>query len=86
MSVRTRTIVQMAAVAIVFGGTCAGIGAAIASQPQMEGALSALQAAQDNLRRVTLNKDGHAEKARRLVAEAINEVESGIAYGRAHGL
>ncbi len=75
-------LVLIAAVAAVAGG---GIGIAMASQPQMDGALRALHTAQDNLNRVTMDKGGHANNARRLIAEAIGQVEAGIAYGNAHG-
>ena len=62
-----------------------GIEVAVAAQPQMEGALQALQAAQEDLKRVTLDKGGHANNARRMVADAIAQVQAGIEYGRAHG-
>lgn len=61
------------------------IGVALAAQPQMEGALRGLEAAQGELQKVTQNKAGHAAAARKLVAEAIAEVQAGIAYGHAHG-
>ena len=63
-----------------------GIGIAWASQPQMEAALTALHSAQNELDHVTLNKDGHAATARKLVSEAIAQVEEGIAFGKAHGM
>jgi hypothetical protein len=62
-----------------------GIGSVLASQPQMQGALRGLEAAQGELQKVTQNKSGHAAAARKLVAEAIAEVQAGIAYGNAHG-
>jgi hypothetical protein len=34
---------------------------------------------------VTMDKGGHASAARRLVAQAIVQVQEGIAYGEAHG-
>jgi hypothetical protein len=37
------------------------------------------------LNEVTMDKGGHASKARHLVAEAIAQVQEGIAYGQAHG-
>jgi hypothetical protein len=79
--IRLRTI-AVAALAAVAGG---GIGVAMASQPQMDGALRALQSAQDSLGHVTMDKGGHAANARRLVSEAIGQVQAGIEYGRAHG-
>ncbi len=76
---------RMAAIAVAAAVAGGGIGIAMASQPQMDGALRALQSAQDNLNRVTMDKGGHAAHARRLVSEAIGQVEAGIAYGNAHG-
>jgi hypothetical protein len=72
------------AAALVISMGC-GIGVARAAQPQMEGALHGLEAAQGELQKVTQNKAGHAAAARKLVAEAIAEVQAGIAYGKAHG-
>jgi len=76
---------RLAVVAIAAGLLGGGIGIAVASQPQMDGALRALHSAQDSLGMVTMDKGGHANKARRLVSEAIAQVEQGIAYGNAHG-
>lgn len=75
-------LVAVAVVAAVAGG---GIGIAMASQPQMDAALRALQSAQDSLSHVTMDKGGHANNARHLISEAIGQVEAGIAYGNAHG-
>lgn len=80
------TVKRMAVVAIVAGAAGLGIGAAAASQPQMDAALSELRSALSNLQKVTMYKAGHADRARKLIAEAIDEVEAGLAYGRAHGL
>jgi hypothetical protein len=62
-----------------------GAGIAVAAQPDMQGALNALQNAQSHLRKVTQNKDGHAAAARNLVEQAITEVQAGIAYGQSKG-
>jgi hypothetical protein len=64
-----------------------GFGAAIAVavQPDMQGALSGLKNAQSHLQRVTQDKDGHANAARKLVEQAIEEVQEGIAYGKSKG-
>ncbi len=85
MSFLKKSAVRMIAVAILAAGTGLGIGIAFAGQPDMEGALNALQDAQSHLHRVTQNKEGHAAAARKLVAEAISEVEAGIAYGQSKG-
>ena len=76
-------IISMAAAVIISTGFC--IGGVLASQPQMQGALRGLESAQGELEKVTQNKAGHAAAARKLVAEAIAEVQAGIAYGNAHG-
>jgi hypothetical protein len=76
---------RMFAVAVIAAGTGLGAGFAIASQPDMDGALSSLQSAQTYLDRVTQNKAGHAAKARQLVAAAIVQVQEGIAYGESQG-
>ncbi|MDT7952149.1 MAG: hypothetical protein RQ966_11665 [Acetobacteraceae bacterium] len=73
-------VIVLIAAAAGFGG-----GVALASQPQMEGALRALMSAQNELERVTMNKGGHAARARALVAKAIAEVQSGIEFGRSQG-
>ena len=76
-------IISTAAAVVISTGFC--IGGALAAQPQMEGALHGLEAAQGELQKVTQNKAGHAAAARKFVAEAIAEVQAGIAYGNAHG-
>ena len=48
-------------------------------------ALHALEDAQSHLNRVTQNKGGHADAARQLVAQAIAQVQAGIAYGQSQG-
>jgi hypothetical protein len=73
-------VATIIALSIGFGG-----GIAVAAQPDMQGALSALQNAQSHLRKVTQNKDGHAAAARKLVEQAIEEVQAGIAYGQSKG-
>ena len=76
-------VISTAAAVVLSTGLC--IGSAFAAQPQMEGALRGLETAQGELQRVTQNKAGHATAARKLVAQAIAEVQAGIAYGNAHG-
>jgi uncharacterized protein HemX len=78
---KSRTI----AATIIAGALGLGIGVALAAQPDMEGALHALQAAQGHLEHVTQNKGGHAAAARKLVAEAISEVQAGIEVGHEKG-
>jgi hypothetical protein len=76
---------RMAGIAVVAAAVGLGTGIALAGQPQMDGALSGLQSAQGYLDEVTMDKGGHASAARRLVAQAIVQVQEGIAYGEAHG-
>ena len=85
MSILKNTACRMIAVALAAATVGLGTGIAVAGQPQMDGALSALQSAQNSLNEVTQDKGGHAKAARHLVAEAIVQVQEGIAYGEAHG-
>jgi hypothetical protein len=77
--------IKLFAVAIVAATAGLGAGVAIAGQPELQGALSSLQSAQDYLSHVTQDKGGHASAARHLVAQAIAQVNEGLAYGQAHG-
>jgi hypothetical protein len=85
MSFLKSTMGRMLAVTVIAVGTGLGAGNAVAGQPDMTGALNALLNAQSHLQRVTQNKAGHADAARKLVAKAISEVEAGIAYGQSQG-
>jgi len=85
MSIFKTNVGRMLGVAVVAAAVGLGTGIAVAGQPQMDGALSALQSAQGYLNEVTMDKGGHAAKARHLVAEAVAHVQEGIAYGEAHG-
>ena len=76
---------RIVASAVIAGCIGLAAGAAIASQPDMIGALHALEGAQGHLKRVTQNKGGHAAAARNLVAQAIAEVQEGIQVGHEHG-
>jgi hypothetical protein len=51
-------------------------------QPHMQTALTALEAARDNLEKATADKGGHRERALDLVKDAIKEVKQGIDAGR----
>ena len=75
----------MFAVAILAAAIGLGAGIAIAGQPEMDGALKDLQGAQVHLGHVTQDKGGHANAARKLVADAIEEIQKGIAFGHAKG-
>ncbi len=78
-------LARMIAVAVVSAATGLTAGCAIASQPDMDGALASLQNAQSYLDRVTQDKGGHANKARHLVSAAIEQVQEGIAFGESQG-
>jgi hypothetical protein len=76
---------KMLAVAFIAAAIGLSAGFAIAAQPDMQGALDALKGAQAHLNRVTQDKGGHANAARKLVSDAIDEVQQGIAFGHAKG-
>ncbi|HEY1632316.1 MAG TPA: hypothetical protein VGF56_13445 [Rhizomicrobium sp.] len=54
------------------------IGQALANQPHMEAALSALRSARGELMEAEHNKMGHRAEAIRLTNEAIHETEAGM--------
>jgi hypothetical protein len=85
MTIFTKKFAVFAAVAIIAGSVGLGAGIAVAGQPNMDAALGALQSAENALNVVTEDKGGHAAKARHLVAEAIVQVQEGIAFGAANG-
>jgi len=77
--IRRRTL----AVGICIGAMAAcGIGYAVAAQPRMEAALSALEKAKSELDAAIPDKAGHRVKAIALVNDAIAEVRAGIAAGK----
>jgi hypothetical protein len=61
-------------------GLAFAAGRAVAYQPHMQNALSALQNAQSELQQATPNKGGHRERAMALVSDAIAQVEAGIGF------
>jgi hypothetical protein len=63
-------------------GTGVFIGQAIADQPHMYQALSALRSARAELAYATPNKGGHRARALKYVDSAIYETQRGIADGR----
>jgi len=85
MRVFNQNTTKMLAVAVIAAAIGLSAGIAIAAQPDMEGALDALKGAQAHLSRVTQDKGGHANTARKLVASAIDEVQQGIAFGHSKG-
>ncbi len=70
-------------IATVLGFTFAGgFGLAVAAQPRMQAALTALQSALGELQAADADKAGHRAKAMTLVQQAIRQVEAGIAAAR----
>ena len=61
-------------------GAFLSAGIASANQPNMQNALTQLYAAQASLQAAAPNKGGHRDVALRLIAQAIEQVELGIAY------
>jgi hypothetical protein len=53
-------------------------------QPRMQAALQALGGANAELQAASPNKGGHRERALNLVAQAVQEVQAGIAYAQQH--
>ena len=80
-----QTTTKMLAVGLVTGAMGLSAGLALAAQPDMEGALHALESAQAHLNKVSQDKGGHANTARKLVSDAIEEVQKGIEFGRSKG-
>jgi hypothetical protein len=66
--------------ALFTAGALLSAGVAIAQQPNMQNALSQLQAARASLLAARRNKGGHRDRALDLVNRAIVQVEAGIAY------
>ena len=60
------------------------IGQAIAAQPHMEAALSALQSAKAELQQAVADKGGHRVKALDSVNTAISETRAGIEFAKTH--
>ena len=63
-------------------GAIAGACVATAAQPNMQAALSSLQAAKAELIQARPNKGGHRERAIGFVDSAIAETRAGIAYAQ----
>jgi outer membrane murein-binding lipoprotein Lpp len=68
--------------AAVLSGSLLSAGLARADQPNMQNALSQLQAAKASLQAASHNKGGHRENAIRLINQAIVEVQLGIDVAR----
>lgn len=65
-------------------GALLSAGVALAQQPNMQDALSQLQAARASLLAARPNKGGHRDRALALVSQAIVQVEAGIAFAAAN--
>jgi hypothetical protein len=73
--------IAFALIVIVAGLTA---GRVFADQPRMHAALEHLRTARAELQAAASGKGGHRERALDLTAQAIAEVEQGIAYDRTH--
>jgi hypothetical protein len=78
---RIRNLVAPLLVAAVAGGFA---GYTVASQPQMQSALSHLEAAERDLRQATHDKGGHRDRALDLVQRAEKQVREGMKYDNKH--
>jgi hypothetical protein len=74
-ALRTLLLISLLAIAFLAGQLSA-------AQPHMQSALSNLRAAKRNLDKAGTDKGGHRTRAMKLVSDAIDEVERGIAYDR----
>ena len=80
-----KTIVKTGLGAAVLGTVLASgvlIGEAMAYQEHMHAALDALRTARSELQASESNKGGHRATAIRLVNQAIDETQAGIAFAR----
>ena len=76
-----RRYVFGAAVAVASLGMAFAAGMALAAQPHMTAALSALQTARSELQAADPDKAGHRVKALEAVNHAIDQVNMGLAAG-----
>ena len=81
---RDRKTLTSAGITAVFMLLLMGYLPAMADQPHMHDALSALQRAKSELEQATRDKGGHRDNALIRVNEAIIEVKEGIEYDRTH--
>lgn len=71
---------QLPLAAAFTAGALFSAGVAVAQQPNMQNALSQLQAARASLLAARPNKGGHRDRALDLVNRAIVQVEAGITW------
>jgi len=81
---RLSTLATSLMVATVAGGAGLFAGYSVAAQPQMQSALSHLEAAEKDLQQATHDKGGHRDRALDLVQRAENQVREGIRYDNKH--
>jgi len=82
MRIRKLAAPLLIAVVAAVAGSFAGY--SVASQPQMQSALSHLEAAENDLKQATHDKGGHRDRALDLVQRAENQVREGIKYDNKH--
>jgi Spy/CpxP family protein refolding chaperone len=78
------TLVLATALALVFAFGAFSPASARAPQVHMKSALKYLQSANAELAKATADKGGHRARAIELTAEAIGQVQKGIAYDNAN--
>lgn len=86
-SASRRPLVLVAATTLLVGAATGFTARGLAEtppQPHMRQALAALRSAQNHLNQATPDHGGHRAAALRHVAEAITEVQAGIAYDNTH--
>lgn len=81
---KASTIGLLLALGVVLGGSAIADKKGPQLQPQMQMALASLKEAKKHLDNATPDKGGHRVKAMELTAQAIAEVEAGIAYDNTH--
>ena len=74
------TLLLAGALALLFAFGSIGPASARAPQVHMKSALKSLQSASLSLQKATADKGGHRQKAMDLTAEAISQVQKGIAF------
>lgn len=78
---RLAAVLLVLATALCFGFLA---GRVVADQPHMHAALEHLRTAKQQLEQADADKGGHRKEAMRLVDQAVEQVELGIRYDRAH--
>jgi len=81
---RIRKLAAPLVIALVAAAAGSFAGYSVASQPQMQSALSHLEAAERDLQQATHDKGGHRDRALDLVQRAEKQVREGMKYDNKH--